>query len=241
MSKLNLQQLDEGIDAALANASSLIKEATLLLRSGFHARAYTLSHIAREEIAKVTMLYTCGLRMLVDHPVNWSKLHKRLRDHRSKLTSDALVSFVNTAVNTPSGVEMLQLEMMLAGTTIRNEWKNESLYIALKDNHFKTPSQVITPQKAERTIGLATVAFEDAKRYLLSGGKLTQREPEEAKKMFANINPDKLKPEDALALIKELSMLIHSAAKSSGSTRFEGQQSEVVEDCKHPDRTTLEP
>ena len=219
MSKLTLQQLDEGIDAALANASSLIHEAKLLLESGFHARVYTLSHIAREEIAKVTMLYTCGLRMLVEHPVNWSKFHKRLRDHKSKLMSDALVSFVTTAI---SGGEMPQLEAMLAGTTIRNEWKNDSLYIALKGQDFKIPAQMITAQKAERTISLAIIAFEDAKRYLLSGGKLTQRDPEGAKKIFAHINPDKLKPSDAAALIKAITKLMHSAAKLS--ERHESQQ-----------------
>jgi AbiV family abortive infection protein len=87
------------------------------------------------------MLYTCGLRILADHPVNWSKLHKRLRDHNSKLTSDALVSFVNTVLTQPNGAEMLELEGMLAGTAIRNEWKNDSLYIGFKGHKFKTPGE----------------------------------------------------------------------------------------------------
>jgi AbiV family abortive infection protein len=47
MITLTLKQLDEGIEAALANADSLIQEAKLLLGAGFHSRAYTLSHIAR--------------------------------------------------------------------------------------------------------------------------------------------------------------------------------------------------
>jgi len=86
MSKLTLQQLDTGIEAAVANAASLIEEAELLFRSNFHARAYTLAHIAREELAKVTMFYAAGLRMLAGKAVDWKKLHKRLRDHNSKLT-----------------------------------------------------------------------------------------------------------------------------------------------------------
>src|SRR5205809_1123055 len=143
MQKLTLEQLDIGVEAAFANADSLIGEAKLLFQSGFHARAYTLSHIAREELAKVTMLYTTGLRVLAEHPVNWSKLEKRLRDHTSKLTSDALVSFVST----PGAVDKLDLEKMAGGSTTRNGWKNESLYIALKDGNFKTPSEMITPQK----------------------------------------------------------------------------------------------
>ena len=159
MQKLTLKQLDAGVAAAFTNAASLIEEANILYHAGFHARAYTLSHIAREELAKVTMLYTSGLRLLAEHPVNWSKLEKRLRDHKSKLTSDALVSYVST----PGAVDKLDLEKMTGGSTTRNEWKNESLYIALKEGNFKTPSQMITPQKAKRTIELAMFAFEDAK------------------------------------------------------------------------------
>lgn len=211
MSKLTLQQLDAGVDAALANARSLIEEAKLLLGGGFHARAYTLSHIAREELAKVTMLYTSGLRMLAEHPVDWSKLHKRLRDHKSKLTSDALMSFVSA----PGAVEAVQLETMLAGTNTRNEWKNESLYIALKEGNFKTPSEMITRNKAERTIALAIFAFENATDFVSHGGKLTERDPLKAKEMFKFVNPDLSKAEDAVALIKNLAKVIHERGKSS--------------------------
>lgn len=77
MSKLTLKQLDTGIAAAFSNAESLIEEAMVLLQSGFHARAYTLSHIAREELAKITMFYTTGLRILAGKPVDWKKLYRR--------------------------------------------------------------------------------------------------------------------------------------------------------------------
>jgi AbiV family abortive infection protein len=210
MQKLTLKQLDAGVAAAFTNAGSLIEEAKILYQAGFHARAYTLSHIAREELAKVTMLYTSGLRLLAEHPVNWSKLEKRLRDHKSKLTSDALVSYIST----PGAVDKLDLEKMTGGSTTRNEWKNESLYIALKEGNFKTPSQMITPQKAKRTIELAMLAFEDAKSFVSLGGNLTERKSGEAKRIFKHINPDKLEPSDVMELIKTLTKLIHSKTKS---------------------------
>jgi hypothetical protein len=75
---------------------------------------------------------------------------------------------------------------------------------------------MITPRKAERTIGLAVFAFQDAQRYLLSGGKLNDRDPGTAKKLFAHINPDKLKPADAVALIKELTTVIRGIANQTG-------------------------
>jgi AbiV family abortive infection protein len=223
MSKLTLQQLDAGIDAALVNASSLIEEAKLLFHAGFHARAYALSHIAREELAKVTMLYTSGLRMQAEHSVNWSKLHKRLRDHKSKLTSDALASFVSA----PGAADKIQLEKLLAGSSTRNEWKNDSLYIAFKEQSFKTPSEMITLKKAERTIALAVFAFEDTKRYLSGGGKLTERDPKSAREIFRSIDPDKLEASNALDLIKELAKLVHAAAKSQEEQKTE--RTEVVD------------
>jgi len=213
MNKLTLKQLDAGVEAAIANADSLIKEAMLLYQSGFHARAYTLSHIAREELAKVTMLYTSGLRMLVGHPVDWPKLYKRLRNHESKLANESLTMFVNT----PDADESY-LEKMLAGTSVRNEWKNDSLYIGLKEQVFKTPAEMITPKKAERTIGLALAALYDARRFLSQGGKLVERDPEKTKRAFGHINADKLTPDDALKLIKELKKLIHANSGSSKSS-----------------------
>jgi AbiV family abortive infection protein len=210
MQKLTLKQLDAGVDAAFANAISLIEEAKLLFQSGFHARAYTLAHIAREELAKVTMLYTTGLRLLAEHPVDWGKLHKRLRDHKSKLASDALMSFVST----PGAADNLDLDKMAGGSTTRNEWKNESLYIAFKDQQFKAPSEMITPQKAERTIALAIFAFESAQQFVSLGGKLTARKPEDAKRIFKHFNPDKVDPSKAAELIKSINRLIHLPSNS---------------------------
>jgi len=71
---------------------------------------------------------------------------------------------------------------------------------------------MITRKKSERTIALAQFALVETKRYLTAGGKLSKRSPEEAKKIFSSIDPDKMSPTDGLALVKEL-------ASSSSSTR----------------------
>ena len=102
---------------------------------------------------------------------------------------------------------------MTTGSNTRNEWKNESLYIGLKDDNFKTPSEMITPEKAERTIALSIFAFEDAKRYISSCGKLTERKPEDAKQIFKHFNPDTLDARDAMELMKTIAKLMHSKTK----------------------------
>jgi AbiV family abortive infection protein len=227
MSKLTLKQLDAGIDAVLANANSLIEESKLLLQYGFHARAYTLAHIAREELAKVTMFYASGLRILAGNAVNWSKLHKRLRDHKSKLTSDGLLAVVST----PGAAETLPIEKVLGGSHIRNEWKNDSLYVALKGDEFKTPSEIITHRKAERTVALASFALADTMEYLSAGGKLSKRDPETAMKLFAGVfNPDKLQVGDAPKILKVLSQCL-TQARAAATARKGTRQRETSADA----------
>jgi len=114
MSKLTLQQLDTGIEAAVANAASLIEEAELLFRSNFHARAYTLAHIAREELAKSDHVLRRRVEKACWKSCRLKKLHKRLRGHHnSKLTSDALLSFIST----PGAADTLPLE--------KNAWRRK--------------------------------------------------------------------------------------------------------------------
>jgi AbiV family abortive infection protein len=194
----------------MANAKSLIEEASFLFRSGFHARAYTLSHIAREEVAKITMLYSTGLRMLGGLPVDWGKLHKRLRDHKSKLTNDAY----NTFMNLPEATRTLDLEKMVASSSVQNEWKNDSLYITLKGSSFKMPSEMIAPEKAKNTITLAAFSYKTTEEYLSDGGKLAERDAKVLKEIFSSFNPEKLGRNDAIAILKKLHKLIHTKNKS---------------------------
>lgn len=226
MSKLTLKQLDAGIDAVLANANSLIKESELLLQFGFHARAYTLAHIAREELAKVTMFYATGLRILAGNAIDWSKLHKRLRDHKSKLTSDALLAVLTT----PGAALTLPLEKALGGSHVRNEWKNDSLYVALKGDNFKTPSEIITHRKAERTVALASFALADTTEFLSAGGKLSKRDPETAKKIFGGaFNPDKLQAGDAVEILKKLSHCLAQARAAAAEGKGTSQRGASVD------------
>jgi AbiV family abortive infection protein len=205
MSRLTLKQLDAAIDAVLENARSLIDESKLLLRFGFHARAYTLGHIAREELAKVTMFYATGLRILSGNTVDWKRLHKRLRDHKEKLKSDALLMLIST----PGAALALPIEKALAGIDVRNEWKNDSLYVALKGNAFKTPSEMITHRRAERTIDLAGFALADTVELLEAGGKLAKGDPEVMKKVFGGaFNSDTLRSATSVETIKMLSLCL---------------------------------
>jgi AbiV family abortive infection protein len=71
--------------AALANASELMAEATLLHDHGHFARAYFLAVAAIEETGKAFIAFDGRGRKLLD-PAVASKLKRALEDHRSKIT-----------------------------------------------------------------------------------------------------------------------------------------------------------
>lgn len=71
---LSLKHIDDYIHALLTNAESLIEEAAILFQNSFYARAFTLSHIAREELSKCLMLHAAGVKKLAGHPVDEKNL-----------------------------------------------------------------------------------------------------------------------------------------------------------------------
>jgi hypothetical protein len=65
MDKLTPQDVDTGIQTILENVDSLTEEAALLFQNEKFARAYTLAHLSREELAKITMLHSVGVKLLL--------------------------------------------------------------------------------------------------------------------------------------------------------------------------------
>jgi AbiV family abortive infection protein len=171
MKKLSIEQIDSGIHKIFENSKSLITEAIILRDAGFFARAFTLAHLAREEMAKISMLYAASLYLLIGVPVDWNQLNKRLRNHISKLTNDAIGTFINTEI--PKDVDRkAYLEKLLSGVRGRNSWKNNSLYVGFDGYDFTSPLKLIKEQAAARTIDLAVMTLRDNELILRVFSKL---------------------------------------------------------------------
>lgn len=152
---LSLAQIDQGVDALLQNAKALIAESRLLYEAKAIARAYTLSHLGREELSRVVMLEAAALRMLAERPVEWKKLMKRLRDHKAKLAleeAESAMFLVGAGVHPAADVA---LQIAARTTDMRNDWKNASIYVNFEDGKFVLPTAQISDRKAERTLLLA--------------------------------------------------------------------------------------
>lgn len=160
----------------MKNALLLIRESQILYDNEAYARAFSLAHLAREEIAKVTMLYAAGLRMLAGHPVDAKKLLKRLRDHKSKLIIENLNnSFICAAGGLPEPENIALNSSNIANA--RNNDKNNSLYVGFDDGECTEPDQLFTAEKSLRTVLLAVDAFTNQEALLNIQGPLAGRAP----------------------------------------------------------------
>jgi AbiV family abortive infection protein len=220
MKNLTLEQLDAGIDALTDNASSLIAEAELLHERGYFARAYTLGHLAREELAKVTMLLAAGIRLIVGHEVDWEGLRQRFVNHKSKLRQDTLWNLMSSgAVHTEKGEDYLKLmEAVISG---RNDAKNNSLYVGFRDGKFAKPAEVISAETAMRTIQLARMSCEEWITQRRATGKLVDREPGSMRDQFQDL-PKLLKVdsfEEMLQLLRTGSVLMEMIREKLGEER----------------------
>jgi AbiV family abortive infection protein len=203
-SMLSLVQIDDYIDALSNNAGSLIKEAEILYDNQHYARAFTLSHIAREEIAKCLMLQAAGVKVLAGHGVDFKKLFKRLRNHEQKLISEGLQNSLFALGTGDSEFGRLLLKTVTAASEHRNNRKNESLYVGFAEDRISKPAEGFSEKQADRNIKLAQYALRDQKHNAVLMGKFSLREPIE----MPEITPGDLKDQDLDSLMKDLAQAL---------------------------------
>ena len=72
--RLTVKQIERGRAEILSNARALVGEAQILLRHKRYARAYALSHLASEELAKLPMLVRAAVEAACGASVDWKRL-----------------------------------------------------------------------------------------------------------------------------------------------------------------------
>lgn len=168
---LTYTQIDSLTDAFTENARALIFEAQTLQNVASFARAFSLAHLAREELAKCTILYAAGMRMLAGTDVDWAKTMRRLRSHKAKLEVEIVGQLMLLGWNEKLGA-------VLNMADYRNNRKNASLYVEIKDGKAVRPADVVTENQAFRTIELAKFALEFQMKTRDVSGLFANRTPE---------------------------------------------------------------
>lgn len=124
----------------------------------------------------------------------------RLRDHKAKLTAEHVqTSVIISALGaTNQGIDLLQSSSIL--TEHRNNRKNASLYVGLKDDVVSIPTEQFSSEQASRNIALATDALTYQKNSNKLMGKLSERKPIS----MPRIEPGDIEIETMTELLEEL-------------------------------------
>jgi AbiV family abortive infection protein len=137
---LTVEQIELGRAEILNNARALIEEAEILLHHERWARAYALSHLASEELAKLPMLVRAAVEVACGASVDWKGLHTRLRDHVEKAELAMDMDFL-------SG-HMPPDEYLNTRAAHLNHLKNDSFYVGISAGRFVAPVQAISREAA---------------------------------------------------------------------------------------------
>lgn len=151
MNNLKIEQLQEAYDKIYYNAQELIKDSKLLFDNNRIPRAFTLSHLAIEELAKLPMVYHTATCVFYKQPVDWKTFRKRFQSHEEKLKSATLL--INMVMQ--RDIDKKVLDELLQFVKVANDLKNHSLYTSFVENKFLQPSESVSKQSAEASYQLA--------------------------------------------------------------------------------------
>lgn len=149
---MNINQLFVASRKVLENANELVEEADLLLRNNRFARAFTLAHLACEELVKLQIFYTIAVEVARGHDINWKTMGRQLNKHQVKIRWSVFVDFLRKSPqgNADNINELFQL--VKASEVNLNKLKNDSLYASQIGNDFVKPSEIISREEATQCI-----------------------------------------------------------------------------------------
>jgi AbiV family abortive infection protein len=199
-----VEQIDQMIDGLLANAEQLIAEAKLLFGKRAYARTYALAHLAREELAKVLILYPVAVKLLAGHAVDWKRTMKRLQDHTSKLRQETVQAAVFMSSQGNDGVANFLRNNVALAAAYRNRQKNLALYVGFQDGKVLRPDAAFDDKRAWRTLRLAQLSLEEQLLWRAKIGPFATRKAED----FANVPDfDAMSPEQKEELFRKMGPL----------------------------------
>jgi AbiV family abortive infection protein len=136
-----------GLEAS-RNALALVHEADMLLAQGALARAFALSVLAAEELAKASF---CNLATPYgDNPDFWPSFWGlvRGRDHAQKLRAMLFLETHLVPLTTGKHDELVEAFRRVSSENVQ-AMKNRALYVDLTDGSIETPKSVAEDEEAQ--------------------------------------------------------------------------------------------
>lgn len=202
MKQLSLDQLIEGHQKPIKNASDLIEDAEILLNNRRWARAVFLACIAVEELGKYLIIMGAIGRVLKGN-MDWRKFWKRFKSHEKKtgiiMRFDAMIRPFISAVDTLTGVEKAEKH-----TSNQEKEKLNSLYVDCTAEGFVVPMDHTNEKDAKQ-------AVESAKAVLKFFAEMENR-------VFSDMRADNITPQIFADSEKRLRMLLGAEVARSEKT-----------------------
>ena len=152
MKSMTVDQIEAARVKIRENAGELIEEAKLLFQHERYARSYCLAHLAIEELAKIPMIVTAGVKLAAGESVNWNKLGKRLSDHRRKINMIHIENYMASDFQLDNGDLTKLISDREELTPKLNATKNASLYADFWGDSFEKPSEIFNRDLAQKRI-----------------------------------------------------------------------------------------
>jgi AbiV family abortive infection protein len=150
---MTLPEITEARSKILSNAEELIEEAGILFSNNKFPRSFALAHLACEELAKLPILNTAALNLLIGEKNDWRKINRRLTSHTEKLQVSAGMDYMWDEVH-PDDSDVHQYEKDLRSIPDFNNFKNGSLYSGFFREVFVQPSELIDKGLSENMVRL---------------------------------------------------------------------------------------
>lgn len=143
----------------LQNAKDLITDSEILLDNQRYSRAYTISHLASKELAKLTTMHGICIDVLSGETINWTKVDKKLRDHKDKIKR-AFQFDLFCDLTSDSDESLKQYDEGIALVDEYNIMKNASIYSGMLKGYFCSPSEIISEEIARKMLLISKNRYE---------------------------------------------------------------------------------
>ncbi len=144
------KSLLSGVNSCLQNTDELINESYLLFENSHYSRAYFLLQIANEESAKMELLGTTYIQLVLNRPFDEKVVRSKFRLHESKNSINSYhMPFSDEEIRAlrfsdPIKLNEIILHQKADYIKTRNIRKNDSLYVNWVNDKFDKPSEKIT-------------------------------------------------------------------------------------------------
>lgn len=175
MNKFSIKEIEKSRIKFLDNARELLEEADLLLEDKKFARAYSLAHLACEEIAKTIMISRVAYEVARGKKIDWKRVNRRLRNHKEKIKDVLAIDFLYSSKTENNDEDVKNFYKDFKMTKYYNDFKNYSLYTSLIGDKFYKPSELFPHEFVKGFIKLAHNRFNAIEKFtLLSKDKLKE-------------------------------------------------------------------